>query len=129
MTESYLAGNRTANKAMLKRIDDAARSLGATYELFLRGHKSGRPTLRKDDRLAQVLLGMFRYRNLQNRVRLFRYEEPLPSAWQATNALYRYAIANGVHRTPARAPHRDGKPTTIEGEYAILLLVARLASG
>ena len=129
MTESYLAGNRTANKSMLKRIEDAARSLGATYELFLRGHKAGRPALRKPEQLAHVLLGMVRYRNVQNRVRLFRYEEPQPVAWQATNALYRYAMANNLHRLPIRTAHRDAKSATIESEYAVLLLVARLASG
>ena len=129
LTESYLAGNRTANKAMLKKIDDAARSLGATYELFLRAHKIGRPTIRTDDQLAQVLLGMFHYRNVQNRVRLFRYDDPLPSSWQATNALYRYAMANSVDRLAVHAPHREGKPATIEGEYATLLLIARLSSG
>jgi hypothetical protein len=129
LTESYLAGNRTANKAMLKRIDDAARSLGATYELFLRGHKAARPLLRNQPLLAHVLLGMFHYRNVQNRVRLFRYEEPPPAAWQATNSLYRYAMVSNVHRVVVRAPHRDGKPATVESDYATLLLVARLASG
>ena len=129
LTESYLAGNRTANKAMLKKIDDAARSLGATYELFLRAHKTGRPAIRKNELLAQVLLGMFHHRNLQNRVRMFRYDEPLQTTWQATNALFRYAIATGIHRLSVRAPHRDGKQATIEGEYAILLLIARLSSG
>ena len=129
LIESYLAGNRTANKAMLKKIDDAARSLGATYELFLRAHKTSKPALRKDEQLAQVLLGMFHYRNLQNRVRLFRYDEPLQTVWQATNSLFRYAMVAGVHRLAVRAPHRDEKPATIEGEYAILLLVARLSTG
>ena len=129
LTEAYLAGNRTANKAMLKRIDDASRSFGGTYELFLRAHKSGSAPLRKNEQLARVLLGMIHYRNVQTRIRLFRYEEPQPSAWQATNALFRYAVANGAHRVAVPAPHRGGKPATIEAEYAILLLVSRLASG
>lgn len=129
LTENYLAGNRAANKAVLKKLDDAAHWIGATYELFYRAHKSGKLAIRKDGQLAQVLLGMFRYWNLQNRVRLFRYDDPVPALWQVTSNLFRYATAAGVHRLPVYAPHRDGKPATVEGEYANLLLLARLASG
>ena len=129
LTETYLAGNRTANKAVLKKLDDAARWIGATYELFYRAHKSGKPAIGKDGQLGQVLLGMFRYWNLQNRVRLFRYDEPVPALWQLTGNLFRYATAVGVHRLPVYAPHREGKLATVEGEYANLLLLARLASG
>jgi hypothetical protein len=129
LTESYLAGNRPANKAVLKKLDDAARRIGATYELFYRAHKSGKPAIKKGEQLAQVLLGMLRYWNLQNRVRLFHYDDPVPALWQVTSNLFRYATAAGVHRLPVSAPHRDGKPATIEGEYANLLLLARLASG
>jgi hypothetical protein len=129
LTETYLAGNRTANKAVLKKLDDAARWIGATYELFYRAHRNGKPAIRKDGQLAQVLLGMFRYWNLQNRVRLFRYDEPVSALWQVTSNLFRYATAAGVLRLPVYAPHRSGMPATIEGEYANLLLLARLASG
>ncbi|MBK9605250.1 MAG: hypothetical protein IPO58_02050 [Betaproteobacteria bacterium] len=129
LTETYLAGNRAANKAVLKKLDDAARWIGATYELFYRAHKAGKPAIRKDSQLAQVLLGMFRYWNLQNRVRLFRYDNPVPALWQVTSNLFRYATAAGVHRLAVHAPHRDGKQATIEGEYANLLLLARLSSG
>lgn len=129
LTETYLAGNRAANKAVLNKIDDAARWVGATYELFYRAHKSGKQTIRKSAQLGQVLLGMFRYRNLQNRVRLFRYDDPVPTLWQVTSNLFRYAAATGVYRLPVCAPHRDGKAATIEGEYASLLLLAQLASG
>ena len=129
LTENYLAGNRAANKAMLKKLDDAARRIGATFELFYRAHKAGKPAIRKEGQLGQVLLGMFRYWNLQNRVRLFRYDDPVPALWQMTSNLFRYATAAGVHRMPVHAPHREGKLATIEGEYATLLLLARLASG
>ena len=129
LTETYLAGNRAANKTVLKKLDDAARWIGATYELFYRAHKAGKPKIRKDGQLGQVLLGMFRYWNLQNRVRLFRYDEPVPALWQLTSNLFRYATAAGVHRLAVYAPHREGRVATVEGEYANLLLLARLASG
>jgi hypothetical protein len=129
LTETYLAGNRTANKAVLKKLDDAAHWIGAAYELFYRAHRAAKPAIRQDGQLGQVLLGMFRYWNLQNRVRLFRYDDMVPALWQMTSNLFRYATAAGVHRLPVYAPHRDGKLATIEGEYANLLLLARLASG
>ncbi len=129
LIETYLAGNRAANKSVLKKLDDAARWIGATYELFYRAHKAGKPAIAKDGQLGQVLLGMFRYWNLQNRVRLFRYDDPVPALWQLTSNLFRYATAAGVHRLAVYAPHREGKVATIESEYANLLLLARLASG
>ncbi|MFS8084647.1 MAG: hypothetical protein ACMG6H_03390, partial [Acidobacteriota bacterium] len=129
LTETYLAGNRAANKAVLRKIDDAARWIGATHELFYRAHKSGRQVIRNSGQLGQVLLGMFRYWNLQNRVRMFRYDDPVPTLWQVTSNLFRYATAAGVQRLPVHAPHRDRKTATIEGEYASLLLLAQLASG
>jgi hypothetical protein len=129
LTETYLAGNRTANKAVLKTLDEAARRMGATYELFYRAHRNGNSAIRKESELGAVLLGMFRYWNLQNRVQLFRYDEPVPALWQVTSDLFRYAQAEGVHRLPVPAPHRGSKVATIEGEYANMLLLARLASG
>ena len=129
LIESYLAGNRAANKALLKKIDDTARWIGATYELFYRAHKAGKPAITKTGQLGQVLLGMYRYWNLQNRVRLFRYDDPPPAVWRVTASLFQYASGAGVHRLPVYAPHRNGAPVTIESEYASLLLLARLATG
>jgi hypothetical protein len=129
LIESYLAGNRAANKPVLKKLDDAARWIGATYELFYRAHKSGKAEIANAGQLGQVLLGMMRYWNLQNRVRLFRYDDPAPVLWPVAANLFHYATGAGVDRLPVHAPHRDGKPATVEGEYASLLLLARLASG
>jgi hypothetical protein len=129
LIETYLAGNRAASKSVLRRLDDAARLFGATYELFYRAHRNGKPAIRKQGQLAQVILGMLHYRNLQSRVRLFHYDEPVPALWQIASSLYRYAVGAGIHRLAVYAPHREGRLATIEGEYANLLLLARLASG
>jgi hypothetical protein len=129
LVETYLAGNRAASKSVLRRLDDASRLFGATYELFYRAHRNGKPAIKKPGQLAQVILGMLHYRNLQSRVRLFHYDEPVPALWQVTSSLYRYAVGAGINRLPVYAPHREGRLATIEGEYANLLLLARLASG
>jgi hypothetical protein len=129
LIETYLAGNRAASKSVLRRLDDAARLFGATYELFYRAHRNGKPLIRKPGQLAQVILGMLHYRNLQSRVRLFHYDEPVPVLWQIASSLYRYAVGAGINRLAVYAPHRDGRLATIEGEYANLLMLARLASG
>src|SRR4029079_11836994 len=76
LIETYLAGNRAASKSVLRRLDDASRLFGATYELFYRAHRNETPPIRKPGQLAQVILGMLHYRNLQSRVRLFHYDEP-----------------------------------------------------
>ncbi len=129
MIETYLAGNRAASKAVLRRLDDASRLFGATYELFYRAHRNAKPAIRKHGQLAQVILGMLHYRSLQSRVRLFHYDEPLPTLWQIASSLYRFAVGAGINRQAVYAPHRDGRLATIEGEYATLLLLARLSSG
>ena len=129
LIETYLAGNRAASKSVLRRLDDAARLFGATYEQFYRAHRNGKPVIRKQGQLAQVILGMLHYRNLQSRVRLFHYDEPVPALWQIASSLYRYAVGSGIHRLAVYAPHREGRLATIEGEYSNLLLLARLAGG
>jgi hypothetical protein len=114
---------------VLRRLDDASRLFGATYELFYRAHRNAKPTIRKPGQLAQTVLGMLHYRNLQSRVRLFHYDEPLPTLWQIASSLIRFAVGAGINRLQVYAPHRDGKLATIEGEYANLVLLARLSSG
>ena len=89
LIETYLAGNRAASKSVLRRLDDASRLFGATYELFYRAHRNGKPAIRKQGQLAQVILGMLHYRNLQSRVRLFHYDEPVPALWQIASSLLR----------------------------------------
>jgi len=129
LIETYLAGNRAANKAVLRKLEDASRWFGATYELFYRAHRAGKPAIKSRENLALVLLGMLRYRNLHNRIRLFRYDDPPGALWQVANSIYRYAVAEGINRLPVSAPHRDRKPVTVEGEYANLLMLARLSTG
>ncbi|MEO8134655.1 MAG: hypothetical protein ABI831_11835, partial [Betaproteobacteria bacterium] len=48
--------------------------------------------------------------------------------WQVANSIHRYSVAEGINRLPVSAPHRDRK-MTVEGEYANLLLLARLSTG
>jgi hypothetical protein len=129
LVETYLAGNRAANKAVLRKVEDAARWFGATYELFYRAHRAGASPMRNKEDLARVLVGMLHYRNIQNEVRLFRYDDPSPALWQIGNSIFRHATSEDVHRLPVLAPHAEGRTVTVESEYASLLMLARLSTG
>jgi len=62
--------------------------LAATYELFYRAHRNGKPAIKKTGTIAKVILGSGSHRNLQSRVRLFQYDETGPRSGKIASSLY-----------------------------------------
>ncbi len=108
-----------------------SRSFGEAYEVFL-----GRVENPVDDfwrgQTGTILVNLFRHRESDLLLRLFRYKKRNSEQWRQLHAIYALAQAHGVVNDDSSAGATGGRPAsgpTLEQQFIRILLLGALGTG
>jgi hypothetical protein len=111
---------------------ELCRSFAGGYEYFLRHVRERRPGPAWLQRVPTLLVHLFRQREVEVTLALFRYESWPRGRWREANVAFQFALSEGLARLPVVVERRDGKPDrtiTAEQMFVRLLLLQLLDGG
>jgi hypothetical protein len=118
--------------AIWQSIFELSDAFGCAYEHFLRRIREKASNKAWLECAPRVLVHLFRHREVQSLLSLFRYEQLGPGRWRELHEAYLFAHLRNLSRTfvPAGRPESaPGFGSTLEQQYLRILLSQRLNDG
>jgi hypothetical protein len=111
---------------------ELSRSFAQAYEFFLRHVRGGNAGAEWKAYAPAILIQLFKHREIDLLVALYRYEAWPRGRWSELNGAYEFALTSDLARRPVGADRRDGKTVktiTLEQTYIRILLLQLMDSG
>jgi hypothetical protein len=108
---------------------DLSRSFAQAYDTFLRHVRGNNAGAEWKAYTPAILVQLFKHREIDLLVALYRYEAWPRGRWSELNGAYEFALTSGLARQPVGADRRNGKTVTLEQTFIRILLLQLMDSG
>ena len=111
---------------------ELSRSFAQAYEFFLRHARGNDAGAEWAGHAPAILVQLFKHREIDLLVALYRYEAWPRGRWKELNSAYEFALVSEIARQPVGADHRNGKTVktiTLEQTFIRILLLQLMDSG
>jgi hypothetical protein len=111
---------------------ELSRSFAQAYDTFLRHIRGNSAGAEWKAHAPAILVQLFKHREIDLLVALYRYEAWPRGRWSELNAAYEFALTSGLARQPVGADRRNGKTVktvTLEQTFIRILLLQLMDSG
>jgi hypothetical protein len=111
---------------------EVCRAFGQEYDRYFRVAASVSASAAWKERLPELVVRLFRHRDVESTLALCRYERWAPARWKATHETFRHILASGAARRRVGVRQRSDKTIvsmTPEQAYVRILLLQLLDSG
>ncbi|HEY3179808.1 MAG TPA: hypothetical protein VGL25_13110 [Casimicrobiaceae bacterium] len=115
-----------------RAVLDLTRSFAQAYELFLRHARRADDAAEWMTYAPAILVQLFKHREIDLLVALYRYEAWPAGRWKELNSTYEFALASGLARQPVPVSRQNGKTVktiTLEQMFVRILLLQLMDSG
>src|SRR5438445_4086861 len=111
---------------------ELSRSFAQAYEVFLRHVRGNDAGAQWTAYAPAILVQLFKHREIDLLVALYRYEAWPRGRWKELNGAYEFALTHNLARQPVGADRRNGKTVktiTLEQTFIRILLLQLMDSG
>ena len=107
-------------------------AFGRAYQHFLQHMREKTSSKAWLERRPSVLLNLFRHRQVETLLALFRYEQLGPRRWHELHEAYQFAHLQSLSKRLVQTGHHEGRPgarSTLERQYLHILLLQLMNNG